>query len=152
MKNLIATFAAAILFVGIASLGFAYSYTPEGPEGPEKIEAVKTLGKVTLAESSSCASIEKHTPVGSASNFSLDVGKVWIYTKFTMDKEVSSKIKHRYIFNGKKISEVELNVKGPSFRTYSYKTITKEMAGDWKVEVVGEDGGIFETIEFTVEK
>ena len=119
--------------------------------GEEIIETgTQTIGAVTLAEAEICAGIEDHAPVDVSNSFSKDTEKIWVYTKFTMDKEVSSKIQHVYYLNGQKISTVELDVKGPSFRTNSYKTITEKMAGDWKVEILAEDGSLFETLTFTI--
>lgn len=112
----------------------------------------KTIGEITLTQSAVCRGIEDHAPVGEASTFTSEVGKVWVYTQFKMDKEVSSTIKHVYYRNGQQISEVSLKVKGPSFRTNSCKTITPKMTGNWKVEIQSGDGQIFETLTFTIPK
>ncbi len=145
MKNQIGIFATSLFILFITATGFSFPL-PEGPESG------KTQGKITLSESGICSGIAGHRPVGEATQFRSDAGKIWVYTRFIMEKEEASKIKHVYYFDGKKVSEVILDVHGPSFRTNSYKTINDKFVGDWKVEVVAEDGGVFETLEFTVAK
>lgn len=114
------------------------------------VDGTLTINAVTLAKANTCKTIEAHAPVDEGATFKTDVGKVWVYSKFTMDKDVTSTIKHVYYYKDKLISTVELDVKGTSFRTNSYKTITKNMVGDWKVEITAENGEIYETLNFTI--
>ncbi|MEM7036933.1 MAG: hypothetical protein AAF570_08145, partial [Bacteroidota bacterium] len=114
------------------------SYVPEGFEGedcfidtPEppvvKYEAVDSAhvegGDSTAAlgmsvlRAATCTSIEAYEPVGEGSQFTLDVGRVYLYSKIKMPKGETGQIKHVWKLNGKVISTVELAVKGPTFRT-----------------------------------
>lgn len=106
---------------------------------------------ISVIRSATCTGISKHEPVGTAASFSLDVGRVYLYTQVEMPKTDTGLIQHVWKFNGKPISVVELKVNGPTFRTRSYKTITEKMAGEWTVDVVTESGDIIETVTFSVE-
>lgn len=160
MKNLIAKLALSFALIMTFSLNsnLAHAADPYNEfladslfDGGLEIEGTKTIGEVTLSSSSVCENIEAHAPVGEGATFSTEVGKVWVYTKFSMDKSVNSSIKHVYFYKGKLVSSISLDVKGPSFRTNSYKTITDKMAGEWKVEIQSENGEVFETLNFTIE-
>lgn len=141
----------ALLFTGFLMASPASDpHTMAADSAITQTDGTKTIKNVTLAKATTCKSIEKHAPMEEAATFNTEVGKVWVYSKFTMDKDVASTIKHVYYYKDKLISEVELSVKGPSFRTNSYKTITKNMVGDWKVEITSADGQVYETLNFTI--
>lgn len=119
---------------------------------PEEMPAdTHKVDGMSVAKSVICSGIENREPVGIGTSFSLDVGKVWFYTRIEMPKGKSGTIKHVWKRDGKVISTVELSVKGPSFRTRSYKTITKHMKGNWTVDVVNESGNILQTDSFVIE-
>ena len=106
---------------------------------------------IEILRAEACTGIESYEPTGAGSSFDKEVGKVWIYTKVKMPKGENSTINHTYFRNDKKIQTVILKVKGPTFRTRSYKTIHKGMDGDWKVEITTAGGKLIDTVNFTIE-
>jgi hypothetical protein len=44
-----------------------------------------------------------------------------------------------------------LLVKGPTYRTASYKTMNADLAGKWTVEIATENGEILEAVDFQVQ-
>ncbi|MCU7926251.1 MAG: DUF2914 domain-containing protein [Candidatus Thiodiazotropha sp. (ex Dulcina madagascariensis)] len=47
---------------------------------------------------------------------------------------------HRWEFEGKVVSEVEIDVKGPRWRAYSVKSLHPDRVGKWTVFVIDESG------------
>ncbi len=100
-----------------------------------------------------CTNVVDHEPVGEATDFPADVDKVYLWTKVTgLPEGESSFIHHVWLKGGEEMADVELVVKGDPWRTYSYKTIPPEWAGDWEVKVTGPDGNVIKSIPFTVGK
>lgn len=100
-----------------------------------------------------CTNVVDHEPVGEAADFPADVDRVYLWTKVTgLPEGESGKIHHVWLRDGEEMADVELVVKGDPWRTYSYKTIPPDWAGDWEVKVVGTDGNVIKSIPFTVGK
>lgn len=104
-------------------------------------ESDLTVEKIVVA-----TGVEDREPVGEASEFDASVGRVYCWTK-VLAHEVPDEIRHVWLLEGEKVAEVPLQIKFPSTRTWSYKTIT---AGNWKVEVMDSGGTVISSIEFTV--
>lgn len=116
----------------------------------EKEEAKKrVLDEISVLKAVACTDIENHEPVDSASFFDINEDKVWIYSKVKLPKFHKGKIQHVYYLDGRKIQTIELDVKGPTFRTRSYKTMNENLCGDWKVEILNEAGRLLDTVEFS---
>jgi hypothetical protein len=98
-----------------------------------------------------CTMVENLMPVGVATSFTADVGKVYLWTK-VMGAEGETSIKHEWYHDGKEMAVVDLAVKGASWRTYSSKTIPEYWTGDWEVKVVDANGNTLASIPFTVGK
>jgi len=94
--------------------------------------------------------VENLTPMGVADKFPADTGRLYCYSKIIGGGEGSS-IKHIWYYGDKKVDEIILSIKSSSFRTYSYKTISSDWTGKWKVEIVADDGTILKTLEFVIE-
>ncbi len=107
--------------------------------------------EVTVMKAVVCSSIENREPVGTSSSFSKDVGRVYCYSKLELAAGTSETVRHVWKHNDKTISTVELTVKGPAYRTRSYKTITSRMTGDWTVEIQNSQGDVLDTIAFTID-
>jgi len=102
-------------------------------------------------EAQLCTSIENREPVGTATSFTADVGKVYLWCQVT-GAAGETTIKHVWYHNGKEMATIELPVRGASWRTYSSKTIPENWAGDWEVKVLDAEGTTLTTIPFTVGK
>lgn len=103
---------------------------------------------ITVAEAKVGTGIESLELVGEATTFPAGIGKVYCWTKVTGGAGQS--IGHAWYFNGAKLSGMTLPLRYDSVRTYSYKSITAELKGAWKVEISGPDGAVLKTVEFQV--
>jgi hypothetical protein len=104
-------------------------------------ESDLTVEKIVVA-----TGVEDREPVGEATEFDASVGRVYCWTK-VLAHEVPDEIRHVWFLDGEQVAEVSLQIRFPSTRTWSYKTIT---AGKWKVEVVDSGGTVISSTEFTV--
>jgi hypothetical protein len=116
---------------------------------------VSTSG-ISLLKATTCTAIEGHLPAGAFSEsdsyrVSQEIGRVYLHTQIKMPEGQSGTLQHVWKRDGKVVSTVDLTVKGPTFRTWSYKTITQKMTGNWTVDVQTAAGEVLETVKFEVE-
>ena len=111
-----------------------------------------TLAEATLSVEAAviATGVENLTPMGVAEKFPANTGRLYCYSKIIGGGE-GSFIKHIWYYGDKKVDEIILSIKSSSFRTYSYKTISSDWTGKWKVEIVADDETILKTIEFVIE-
>lgn len=127
----------------------APTYTaPVYEPSPEAV--VHAAAGMLLDEYALCESISNNAPVGEASTFYADGSRVYLYTKIEMEQDESDYIRHIWYHEGKEMNNVKLDVRGPSHRTNSYKTMFEGLDGDWQVDVVASNGDLINSIEFTV--
>lgn len=114
-------------------------------------EATKVSSEgISLLKAITCTAVEAHLPTGASSEFTKEVGRVYLHTQIKMPEGESGAIQHVWKRNGKVVSTVDLSVKGPTFRTWSYKTVTEKMTGNWTVDVQTAAGEVLETVPFDV--
>jgi len=97
-----------------------------------------------------CTGVEDRMPVGEADGFPADVEKVYLWTRVTGVSDGEIVLHHVWLRGGEEMADVELAIKGSPWRTWSYKTIPPEWAGDWEVKVVAPNGNVIKSIPFTV--
>jgi hypothetical protein len=132
MKKLLGVVACSLLAWGITA-------------AQEKAEKAASPGlaveKIVVA-----TSVENHEAVGESKEFEASVGTVYCWTKITASTTPAT-IKHVWYLGDKKVFEIPLDIKYPSTRTWSSKTV---QTGDWKVEVTDDAGAVLSSISFTV--
>ena len=82
--------------------------------------------------------IVNRKPVGISNNFPVDTGKIYCFTK-VKSKNIPTYIYHVWYKDNIKIAEIKLNVKYNSYRTWSYKSISKNDIGNWRIELLDKD-------------
>lgn len=103
--------------------------------------ATPAWAEITVSRALFCTAIEEREPVNPAENFTTDVGQVYFFAEI-MGATEPTDIKHVWYWNDEKVAEIDMTINGPRWRTWSYKTITDDMAGRWSVEVVDMDGNV----------
>jgi len=91
-------------------------------------------------------SVENREPVGENKEFEATVGTVWCWTKITAQTTPTT-IKHVWYADDQKVFEKVLEIKYPSTRTWSAKSVK---AGNWRVDVTDEAGGVLASVSFAV--
>ena len=86
---------------------------------------------------------------GEAASFKADVGKVWLWLKVKGSE--GSKVTVAWYKGDEDMGKVDLQLKHATMRTWASKTITPEMKGDWRADILGPDGAVLQTVKFTIE-
>ncbi len=93
--------------------------------------------------------IVDRSPVDAADSFDITVDKIYCYTKIVGAAEPTT-VTHVWYYNGEEMTKVELNVGGPSWRTWSSKEMQGTGVGTWRVDVMSAAGDLLMSKEFTV--
>jgi hypothetical protein len=106
--------------------------------------------QIALVSAVVCEGVQDHQPMVEKHAFStVDSRRVYVWME-VQSKSQPFVINHNYYLNGKKYSEVPLQIKYPRMRTWSYVTIDKpDHIGNWRVQIVRNDS-ILKTVEFQV--
>lgn len=107
--------------------------------------------EVQVLRSEPCLGITDREPDAAGHSFEMKDGRVYLFSEIQAPKGEPVQIKHIWKHEGKVMSTVELDILGPTFRTWSYKTISDSHKGTWTVDVVNAAGDLLDTQLFTIE-
>ena len=94
--------------------------------------------------------VKDRTPAEPGNSFHWTTKRVYIWSMIEC-KNPPSSIRHTYYFKGQKVNDIELQIKSPQWRTWSYKTLSnKRYIGQWKVDITSIEGELLQTIFFDV--
>lgn len=96
-----------------------------------------------------CTGVEDREPMGADTAFADTVGQVYCFTQIS-GAEGNATVSHVWYLDGEEKASIELSVNGKTWRTWSSKTIPKEWAGTWRVEVKSADRNVLMSKEFVV--
>lgn len=122
---------------------------PKAEAAPPKVEA-QAPSEYEVVDVKLGTGVTDREPEGVAESFKVDVGRIYCWTK-VKGPEGGGEIAHVWYKGDVKASEVKLALKFASVRTWSYKTITADGQGDWRVDVVAPDGTVLKSVAFKVE-
>jgi hypothetical protein len=124
--------------VTVFVVGLVLSVTP--------IPAAAADNAVTVDSMVFATALDSRNPVGEAKEFAESISRVICLTKLSVAVPPAT-VKHIWYRNGQKLLEVPLTVNHASGRYWSQKNV---IPGEWKVEVVGDDGNVLASKIFTV--
>jgi hypothetical protein len=129
--------------IGLALWGFAaYGQT----DSAASADAASSTPKVCKVDSILFGTgVESRALVGASNVFDPSIRKVFCWTKISIDRAPVT-VKHVWYNGTEKVFELPLRLKYASGRLWSYKTVTP---GDWKVDVVNEQGEVIGSATFT---
>jgi hypothetical protein len=104
--------------------------------------------EVTVDEAVVARSILDRQPQDTGSAFPADVGQLICWTKVTGAGGAS--IHHMWFHGDTQVGDVELQVGGSPWRTWSRKTVPVDWTGAWHVEVRDAAGTVLKRLDFTV--
>ncbi len=108
------------------------------------------LNDMRIIRAVAASDVINKNPAGPTDSFQWSTEKVYIWTMIECDRPPSS-IRHIYYFKGQKANDVELKVKSPQWRTWSYKTLLdKRYIGQWRVDITSNEGNILQSVFFEV--
>lgn len=111
-------------------------------------EAVQgAMATVSVQDAAICQQVVDRTPVGTGDVFSPDVPELYCFTRIVGALE-NTEVTHNWYYKGNLMSSVVLPVGSASWRTWSKKSMSPEMTGEWMVEILSEEGVPLESIIF----
>jgi hypothetical protein len=111
----------------------------------EKSSATASNG-LKVEKAVAATSVQDHEPVGEAQEFEASVGTVYCWSKI-LAQTTPATIKHVWYVGDQKVFEKELDIKYPSTRTWSAKTVKP---GKWRVDITDDAGTVLDSVSFTV--
>lgn len=104
---------------------------------------------LTVPRAAICTSVRDREPVGEGSTFPPTVGRLYCYTRIQGATEPTH-VTHVWFHGEREVHRMDLEVAGPSWRTWTYKTIPPEWTGSWRVDIEDANGVIIYSIPFTI--
>ena len=129
-----------IFLLWVASLILAFGVTAA------KVSAQETDVQVTIKEAGIGTGIENRTLTGAGDTFE-EGERIYFFT-WVMGSREGDYVSHVWIHKEEEKFRIDLNTGGPSWRTWSYKTMHPGSIGDWQVHVEDKDGKVLETRSF----
>ena len=113
-------------------------------------ESTSAFANLNVLKATICADVEDRMPAGVGNTFSWSTHRVYVWS-LVQAKHLPSEIRHIYYFEGRKVSDVALNVRSSSWRTWSYKTISnKRYEGSWQVDIASPEGQVLRSLYFEI--
>ena len=108
--------------------------------------AAATHANLKVEKGVAATAVENREPVGENTEFEATVGTVYCRTKITA-QSVPATIKHVWYLGDKQVFEKALDLKFPSTRTRSSKSVK---SGSWRVDVTDDAGTVLSSASFKV--
>jgi hypothetical protein len=113
---------------------------PANAEGNTKLE---------LKQASMCERVENLTPVHSDLAFPVSSGQVCCYTSFEPVPQ-HTVIYHRWFHRDELSTQTRLRLYPPRWSTYSVIQLRETDKGPWRVEIIDQNGHIFDVLRFSI--
>lgn len=97
-----------------------------------------------------CQDVVDRTPVGSSDVFAKESTKLYCFAR-VVGASGETQITHNWYYKGNLKSSVKLPVRSSSWRTWSSRSMSPDLAGEWMVEILSENGTPLESIIFFVQ-
>jgi hypothetical protein len=118
----------------------AEEQTPGNAEGPQKLE----LKQAAMSER-----VENLTPINPGLVFPVSSGQVCCYTSFDPVPQ-HSVIYHRWFHRDELSTQTRLRLYPPKWSTYSVIQLRETDKGPWRVEIIDQNGRIFDILRFSI--
>ena len=105
---------------------------------------------VSVGEAAIGTAVEERVLVGQGFQFDSSVGKLYAYTRI-VGAPSETQISHRWYYGDQLMAEVSLPVRGTDWRTWSTKSMMPQWIGNWRVDVVAEDGSVLDSLNFSIQ-
>lgn len=88
-------------------------------------------------------------PADTLTTVGADAGQVYCWTRI-MGAAGEVQVTHVWYRGDEEVARIPLRVASPNWRTWSSKKLEPSWTGEWRVEVVGPNSDVLETVSFTV--
>ncbi len=135
--------ATIVVLALLAGRGVAAQDTTQAPTAAPAATPTVTVDEAVVART-----VLDRQPQDTGSAFTPDVGQVVCWSKVTGAGGTS--VHHVWFHGDTQVGDVELQVGGSPWRTWSKKTIPADWKGAWHVEVRDVAGTVLKRVDFTV--
>lgn len=104
---------------------------------------------VQLPEAVVCQDVVNRAPVGAGDVFAKEIPRVYCFTH-VVGADPGTQLVHNWYYQGNLKASVNLTVGSSDYRTWSYKTMLPQWAGEWMVEVLSANGAPLGNIVFVL--
>lgn len=113
--------------------------------------APPAAGSLAVAVGVVARSVVEHQPQDTGSAFPADVAQLVCFTQITgATAGAAASIHHVWFHGDTQVADVELQLGGSPWRTWSRKTVPADWTGPWHVEIRDAGGAVLKRIDFTV--
>jgi hypothetical protein len=119
------------------------------PAAAQQQEEGAMVSGLACEEAVLTTGVQDRQPVDEVQSVPADVGRVYLWTRIT-GAEMETGVEHVWYRGDEEMARVPLTVGGSNWRTWSSKNIEPSWTGEWRVDVVGPEGQVLESVSFTV--
>jgi hypothetical protein len=105
---------------------------------------------IQVQDATICQDVVDRTPMGTGDVFPKEIEKLFCFTRI-VGAQGTIEITHNWYYKGNLQASVPLKVDSTNWRTWSSKTMSSQMTGEWMVEVLSGDGIPLESIIFFIQ-
>ena len=107
-------------------------------------------GDAPTATAAVCRTVEKNQCGGAGTTFSAEVGKLY---GFSLVTGVPDKVTHVWFYKDKEKGRwtVGAPANAPRWKAFSNITVSRDMAGPWRLEIRDSSNAVLATANFTVQ-
>jgi hypothetical protein len=102
-----------------------------------------------VAEAVITTAVVDRQPTDNLTTVAKDIGTVFCWMRVT-GAEGEIQVDHVWYKDDTEVARVRLRVAGSNWRTWSSKNIDPMWTGSWRVDIVGPDGEVLQSVPFTV--
>ncbi len=133
--------------VGLAAQDTSKAAAPAQDTSKAAAAAAAPAG-IEVTDAVVAKSVVDRQPQDTGSTFTPDVGQLVLWTK--VSGAGGSSIHHVWFHGDTQVGDVELQVGGSPWRTWSKKSVPADWTGAWHVEVRDASGAVLKRLDFTV--
>lgn len=128
----------------VAPLSLALLLALAAALGAQQMTAV-----LEVAEAVITTAVVDRQPADNLTTVSKDVGTVFCWMRIT-GAQGEIQVEHVWYKDDTEVARVPLRVAGSNWRSWSSKNIDPMWTGNWRVDIVGPDGAVLQSVSFTV--
>ena len=118
----------------------------------KQIKKNESVSLLKVKDIKICKFIKKRTPVGSDVIFTNNVDSLYCYTRI-QNTGTKREVKHIWYYENQIMTQVRYNVrKSNIYRSWTKKTILPNQVGQWRVDVLDNNGTIIGSKKFEIKK
>ena len=114
------------------------------------LPATVLASTVSVGEAAIGTAVEDRVLVGQGFQFDSAVGRLYAFTRI-VGAPSETQVSHRWYYGEQLMAEVSLPVRGANWRTWSTKSVMPQWVGNWRVDVVAEDGSVLDSLNFSLQ-